>query len=116
MSEDLWADILNRKHECYTTSSTPVEIDHEGRRLTLRMPNVLVQPERLELKAAFGSGEFLVVIGRHTMTGYDDPYERGILMVARKRGETTYDVHVWHEMYPYALKYLGLTAEDANDI
>ncbi len=22
--------------------------------------------------------------------------------------KSTYDAHVWHEMYPYALKYLGL--------
>ncbi|MEO6808694.1 MAG: hypothetical protein ABI353_06240 [Isosphaeraceae bacterium] len=114
MPDDLWVDLLNRKHECYPTSSIPIEINHEGKRLTLHMPDVLVQPERLEIKATVGSGELLVLIGRHTMTDRDDPYERGVLMVARKRDEATYDVHVWHEMYPYALKYLGLAPEDGE--
>ncbi len=51
------------------------------------MPAVLVEPERLEVKRVFGDGDLLVVIGRHTMTAEYGPYERGILMLARKRDE-----------------------------
>lgn len=106
-----WLDILNRKHECGPSYSdpTPIEVIHEGCPLTVLVPNVLNHPERLELRAVVASGEFVVLIGRHTLKDGDDPYERGVLMVARRGDDGRFTVHVWHELYPYALKYLGLT-------
>jgi hypothetical protein len=38
----------------------------------------------------------------------NEPCERGVLMVARADDEGSFVVHVWHELYPWALKYLGL--------
>jgi len=37
-----------------------------------------------------------------------EPYERGVLMVAREIDDGSFVVHVWHELYPWALKHLGL--------
>jgi hypothetical protein len=108
VAEKLWADVLKRKHEFYTPAAEAIEVDHQGRRVTVLTPAVIAQPERLEIRSVFGSGEFLALVGRHTLTGYDDPYERGILMIARRRDDTTYAVHVWHELYPGTLKLLGL--------
>jgi hypothetical protein len=83
---------------------------HEGRPVRVRIPNNLIDPERLEILATFGSGPLLTLIGHHTMKG-DHPYERGVLMIARADSEGTFVVHVWHELYPWALKYLGLKEE-----
>ena len=59
------------------------------------------------LEATVRTDPLLVLIGHHTMKG-KDPYERGVLMVARADDEGSFVVHVWHELYPWALKYLGL--------
>jgi len=111
-----WLDELNRKHEC-----GPCLSDHRLIDVTLRseavrvsIPDNLDEPERLEIRAVLGDDRHLVLIGRHAMTIEDsEDYERGILMVARRRDDGVYVVHVWHELYPWALKYLGL--ESASD-
>jgi hypothetical protein len=107
----LWIDELNRKHECGPTYSDPipVQVIVDGKTYTVLTPDILPSPERLEIKTTIVSDDLLMMIGRHTLTDGDDPYERGILMVARKVGDSIYAVHVWHELFPYALKYLGLT-------
>jgi hypothetical protein len=104
-----WLDVLNRKHECGPSLSSYRTIDlvHEKQPIRVRIPDNLIDPERLEILATLGSGPLLAPISHHTMKG-KDPYERGILMVARTEAEGTFVVHVWHELYPWALKYLGL--------
>jgi hypothetical protein len=105
-----WLDVLNRKHECGPSLSSyrTLDLTHEGRPVRVRIPNNLVNPERLEILATMSSGPLLTLIGHHTMAG-KDPYERGVLMVARAAEPGgPFVVHVWHELYPWALKYLGL--------
>ncbi len=107
-----WVDVLNRKHECgpslcrYRT----IDVVHEGQAVRVRIPDNLNNPERLEILATIATGPLLALIGYHTMEG-QYPYERGVLMIARAESEGTFVVHVWHEMFPWALKYLGLREE-----
>jgi hypothetical protein len=104
-----WLDVLNRKHECGPSLSRygRIDFEHDGQPIRVRIPDNLNNPERLEILAAIGTDPLLTLIGYHTMEG-PHPYERGILMVARAESERTFVVHVWHEMYPRALKHLGL--------
>jgi hypothetical protein len=104
-----WLDVLSRKHECGPSLSDyrTLDLTHEGRPIRVRIPDNLNDPERLEILATMGSGPLLTLIGHHTMKG-KDPYERGVLMVARADLEGTFVVHVWHELYPWALEYLDL--------
>lgn len=106
-----WLDILKRKHECGPSYSPPIriEVEHEGRILQVLVPHVRPKPRRLELKAIIRDDSLLCLIGRHTLEDGDDPYECGIVMIARRDEEGRYVVHVWHELFPYALEYLGLT-------
>ena len=104
-----WLDVLDRKHECGPSLCKygTLNLVHEGRSVRVSIPDQLINPERLEILATLGSGPLLALIGYHTMKG-KDPHERGVLMVAREKSEGTFVVHVWHELYPWALKYLGL--------
>jgi hypothetical protein len=105
-----WLDELDRKHECGPSLSPyrTLELHHEGRPIRVRIPDNLINPDRLEIRATLCSDSLLVLLGHHTMKR-KEPYERGVLMVARAREEGgPYVVHVWHEMYPWALQYLGL--------
>jgi hypothetical protein len=113
LKESLWIDVLNRKHECGPTYSSPLplEISLDGETYRVLTPDVLPDPDRLEIKATFVSEHLLMLIGRHTLADEDDPYERGILMIARHVENRTYAVHVWHELFPQALKMLGLNDE-----
>ena len=110
LKESRWIDVLNRKHEYGPTYSDPipVHIVIDGNSYTVLTPAVLPNPERLEIKATLVSEHLLVLIGRHTLADGDDPYERGILMVAGHVEDKIYAVHVWHELFPGALKLLGL--------
>jgi hypothetical protein len=81
---------------------------HDGKPVRISIPDELDDPDRLEIRATLGDDHRLVLIGHHTMKG-DEPYERGVLMVARRHEDDgPYVVHVWHELYPWALEYLGL--------
>jgi hypothetical protein len=104
-----WLDVLSRKHECGPSLSPYRTLDllHEGRPVRVRVPDNLNDPERLEIRATVLTDPLLVLIGHHTMKE-EEPYERGVLMVARAEADGSYVVHVWHELYPWALKYLGL--------
>ena len=106
-----WLDVLSRKHECGPSLSPyrSIELDHEGRNLRVSIPDNLDSPERLEIRATLVSDDLAVLIGRHSTE--DDPEGRGVLMVARPNDAGEYVVHVWHELYPWALDYLGLAAK-----
>jgi len=88
---------------------------HEGKPVQVAIPDNLHQPERLEIRTTLGNDRHLALIGWHVMTlGEGEDYERGILMLARRDGDGPYVVHVWHEMYPWALEYLGLGASSPH--
>ena len=97
------------KHECGPAYSDYIslELTHEGQPVRVLIPDNLNDSERLEIRATLRSESLLVLIGHHTMKG-KDPYERGIFMIARAKDDGVYVVHVWHELYPWALPYLGL--------
>jgi hypothetical protein len=105
-----WLDELNRKHECGPSLSRYRTLDllHEGQPIHVQIPDNLNDPERLQIRATLRSGPLLALVGFHTMED-DDPVDgRGILMVARAADDGAFVVHVWHELYPWALKHLGL--------
>jgi len=104
-----WLDELNRKHECGPSLSPYRTLDllHEGLPVRVRIPDNLNEPERFEVHVTVRSETLLVLIGRHSMKG-DESTDRGILMVARAEEDGVFVVHVWHELYPWALQYLGL--------
>jgi hypothetical protein len=104
-----WLDVLNRKHECGPSLARyrTLDLSHEGQPIRVRIPDNLNDPERLDIRATVRTDPLLVLIGHHTMKG-NEPCERGVLMVARADDEGSFVVHVWHELYPWALKYLGL--------
>ena len=100
---------MNRRHECGPAYSDdiPLEVAHEGQPIRVLIPDNLNDPERLEIRATLRSESLFVLIGHHTMKG-KNPYERGIFMIDRARDDGVYVVHVWHELYPWALPYLEL--------
>lgn len=110
MSESLWIDVLKRKHE-YGPSfgdTFPLEVVHEGERYTILTPDVLPDPERLQIRSTVRSDQLFAMIAQHTLADEAAPYERGILIVAKHVGERTYEVHVWHELFAPTLGLLGL--------
>ncbi len=110
MSEGLWIDDLRRKHEFGPSFGEPfpLEVIHEGVRYTILTPDILPDPERLQIRSTVRSDQFFVMIAQHTLADKANPYERGILLVAKCVGERTYAVHVWHELFAPTLGLLGL--------
>lgn len=109
-AEHPWVDVLTRKHECGPWYSEPARLrltlGHED--VDVLVPEVRDKPERLEICDAVVSADRICLIGRHTLSDGSDPYECGVLMIGRKTDALTYTIHVWHELFPYALKYLGV--------
>ena len=105
--DTIWVDRLTHKHECYPSEAHTVEIPagREGRTIRVHMPIIRDKPERLEILETAESGDRLVLIGRHTLED-DDKDFWGVLMVGVRTGPDAYDVHVWHGLYPWALKHL----------
>jgi len=118
LEDTIWADTLKRKHECGPAPArlVGVPLGREGRTVRVRMPDIRAKPERLEIKATVASDDLLILFARHTLEDGDDPYECGIVMVGRRTGPESYDVHVWHELYPWALKHLGLDGPAPSEV
>jgi hypothetical protein len=104
-----WLEASDGKHECGPALADyyTLNLVHDGRPVRVQVPDYLEDRDRLEILATMGSGPLLTLIGYHAMAVVE-PYEQGILMVARADSEGVFVVHVWHELYPWALKYLGL--------
>lgn len=111
-----WLDELGRDHEC-GPSLLPyrsVDLMHEGTTVRISLPDCLDYPERLEIRLSLVSDRHLALIARHA--GEDDGREpRVILLVARRRDNGTYVVHVWHELFPESLKSLGLADSNIDE-
>jgi hypothetical protein len=98
-----WVDHLEHKHECFSYSEAKtIEIGHNGRTLRVIVPDETAELTPLGVGEA---GELLTVVGRLNKDWNGKPL--GILLVAKKRGNEEYEVGVWHELYPWALKHLG---------
>ena len=110
-----WLDELREKHECgpsYVPYRT-MEVAHEGATLLVSLPDQLDHPERLEVSVASENhsllGRHLTLIGSYeTERGYFSDEPNVVLMAAHRRDDGPYVVHVWHDLYPWALDHLGL--------
>lgn len=103
--DELWVDIHREKHECYGMKHTAtIDVTVDGRVVQLIVPDYLAETE---IVSATIGDDLLFAVGREGQPWDRDEY-LGVLMAARRHDQDTYLVHVWHALYPYALKYLGL--------
>ena len=104
----LWIDKLSRKHECYMHGDLidkAIEVD--GRAVTMRLPEYLSD---IEVCRSAISGKVLFVLARQpNEKTMDEPCD-GAFLIGSQNEEGKYEVHVWHELYPWALRYLGQDA------
>lgn len=105
-TEEPWIDMLWEKHECfrYTPQLRTVELD--GRSIRLLLPDYM---PRFTVRAWAEQGDLLFLLFQLDQR-YNDAFV-GAVVVARKTEEDTYTTTIWHELYPYALKHLGLSVE-----
>jgi hypothetical protein len=108
---ELWVDELREKHECggYDGYSLTTELVLDGRRIMLRHPFSLEAAEFLSVTKS-DSGELLYLIVRQPRPHGYFP-NAAIMIVAKRREADNYAAVVWHELYPWAFKYLGLAGE-----
>jgi hypothetical protein len=104
-----WLVTLDRKHECGPGYSpfVRIEVPDGEESVVIAIPGLLIAPKRRSLRGTMRSGSLITLLAWHDMED-KDPYERGIVMVACLE-EGGYVVHVWHELYPWALSYLGVS-------
>ncbi len=109
-TEELWIDMLWEKHEClhYPTRAETVTLD--GRIIRLLLPEYT---PGFTVQAWAGRGDLLFLLFQLDER-YADAF-LGAVVVARKTAEDTYTTVVWHELYPWALKHLGLAMEEESD-
>jgi hypothetical protein len=106
--DPFWIDCLHEKHECWGYDHPQrIQVEHASRQLNIDLPNYL---PRMEVKVTAESSDLLFLIGRQTKE-YPGLGFPGVLMVARRQAGDTYAAVIWHELYPWALKYLGLEQE-----
>lgn len=101
----LWIDQLREKHECYMHGDLIDKvIVVDGRAVMMRLPEYLSD---IEVCRAAVTDKVLFVLARQ-------PNEKSVsdecdaaFLVGCLNENGKYDVHVWHELYPWALRYLG---------
>jgi hypothetical protein len=106
-----WLDILGRKHECGPALSPyrTIDLDHQGKTFRVSVPDRLDHPERLEIRLVLASERHLTLIASYeTEHGYFPDQPNVVLMVAHRPVDGPHVVHVWHDLYPWALEHLGL--------
>lgn len=108
-----WVDQVFEKHECFTYGDHAIlKIKLPQGEVKLIVPKYL--PEVTILKSAESDG-LLFLVGHDTEEHRGAPM--GVLLVARKsKKKDTYETVVWHELFPWALKYLGLSDATPKDI
>lgn len=103
-----WIDCLREKHECWSYDDPGViEASHAGRAVRVLVPSYLT---RVRVLVTAESGPFLFLLGQEPRKEADG--DAGVVMVARHREGETYEVGVWHELYPWALKHFGLAPSE----
>lgn len=99
-----WVDHLSEKHECFKYGETrTLSISHGGRAVRVTVPHWTDEFTPLVVSEA---GDILTVVGRLHRDWNGKPL--GVMFAAMRRGADEYEVGVWHELYPWALKHLGL--------
>lgn len=107
--EKLWLDCLHGKHECFEQGhlvTKPIEVD--GVQLKLLLPDYR---GAFTVLHAAQADELLYVVGANDEESFDDK-PPGVFVIARRLEGDTFAAHVWHEMYPYVFKHLGLSAPE----
>lgn len=102
-----WVDCLWEKHECFDYTPREVSIKLNGRLVTLLVPSYV--PD-FEVLCHAQTRDLLFLILRLNVT---EPYYEltmGVIVVARRLNnrEDVYATTIWHELFTWALKYLGL--------
>jgi len=102
----VWTDHLLEKHECASYERTRrLDIELGNRRLSLLCPEWLPEVEPLRVVE---DGDLLFVIGAIRTPGNRDIDGDGVHLIARRRGDGSYAVHVWHALYRSALTHLAV--------
>ena len=119
--EEVWTDHLREKHECGPSKHClPVPLtvpdgNGGGREVNLWVIDYLTDFDEVVVTAARGDLLFAIARWQYPGGGYGDEHgDVPVLLVARKHDETNYLVHVWHELYDWSFKYLGLEKPSAD--
>jgi hypothetical protein len=99
-----WIDQLYEKHECWSYDKPGVvEAPHAGRRVRVLVPSYLTEVTPI---ITTESGPLLFLLGKDARKHRGE--HMGVLMVAKHLDGDTYEAGIWHELFPRALKHLGL--------
>jgi hypothetical protein len=101
----VWTEHLFEKHECMPYEGDSIRRETmriNGEEFALWLPKRL---PRLEPVTGARRDDLLFVVSR---VEPKDPHNPGlpVVLVARRRDDGTFGVHVWHELYPWALDHL----------
>lgn len=99
-----WVDQLLEKHECfgYDNPST-IEMQHAGEMIKVLVPRYLTDVQAL---ATSSTGSLLFILGKQSEKYRDE--HLGVVLIAKHKDGNTYEVGVWHELFPRALWHLGV--------
>ncbi len=102
-----WIDCLHEKHECWTYDKfrTTIPITFGGKEFKLHLPDSLPDTEIL---LTVEHDEILIIFARSLSKWAQEAECDGVLMVAKRLDDENYAVAIWHELWGYALKHLGL--------
>jgi len=104
MQPPVWTDHFLEKHECSSYERTRcLDIEIGDRRVSLLCPEWLPEVEPLRIVE---DGGLVFVIGAIREPGNRSIDGDGVVVVARRRDDGSYAVHVWHALYPWALTHL----------
>ena len=100
----VWTDHLLEKHECASYERTrSLDIELGDRRLALLLPEWLPEVEPITVAE---HADLVFVVGAIRAPSDRHVDGDGVVLVARRRDGNSYAVHVWHALYPWALRYL----------
>ena len=99
-----WVDQLFEKHECrgYDNPST-IEVEHAGRTIKVLVPRYLTDVQGL---VTAETGSLLFILGKQSQKHRNE--HLGVVLIAKYKEGDTYEVGVWHELFPQALRHLGV--------
>ncbi|MCS7187529.1 MAG: hypothetical protein RMK89_11335 [Armatimonadota bacterium] len=102
-----WIDCLHEKHECWTYENfrTSIPLKVGRRKVQLHMPSGF---DKVEILFTAEREGILFILARNLSKWAQEMWCDGILMVAKRLENGDYAVAIWHELYGYALKHLGL--------
>ncbi len=105
-----WVDCLLEKHECFGYDRTKkVPIDYKGEKIELLVPDFVHDFKSKKVTVDDG---LMTVIGQQSQIWNGEHV--GVVLIAKVRPDDKYEVVIWHELYPWALKHLGLVPEESE--